>query len=296
MDLLKIKSFITVANFLSFSEAAEHLYVSQSSLSKQIISLEKELGHALFDRSKKRIALTPAGHLMLEHSQHIIHEHETLLQQLKRLNSQYVNEVKIASIPVMAHYGFTSLIGNFSKNNPNLIVAVQELEGNQIIQALENNDYDFAFMRSDAIDTDSFEAIPLYEDRLVAVLPYTHSLAQASFISINQLSEDYFLFFDPVTLVFDISYNACTRAGFKPKVIHTGTRVENIAELISSGMGVSLIMEKVIRYLNNPNIAQVPLKENITSQLSLVRKKNKPMSEAARLFWSQIEAAALNGL
>lgn len=293
MDLLKIKSFVAVASFLSFSEAAEHLYVSQSSLSKQIISLEKELGHALFDRSKKPIALTAAGHLMLEHSHHIIHEHEALLRQLKKLNTQYSSEVKIASIPVMAHYGFTSLIGNFSKTNPNLIITVQELEGNHIIQALENNDYDFAFMRSDSIDAQSFEALPLYVDHLVAVLPITHPLAQASILSITQLAQDYFLFFDPVTRVFDISYNACIDAGFKPKVIHTGTRVENIAELISSGMGVSLIMEKVISYLSNPNITQIPLKENITSQLSLVRKKNRPMTEATLLFWNEIKTACI---
>lgn len=296
MDIIKLKSFLTIANLLSFSEASEQLYVSQSSLSKQIISLEKELKCQLFDRSKKRISLTTAGNLTLIHAQTIVMEYETLLQELKKLNHDSLNLVKISSIPVMAHYGFTSLIGNFAKINPTIIINLQELEGNQIIPSLESMEYDFAFMRSDSIDKLIFESIPLYEDHLVAVLPLSHPLAEKALISISQLAQDYFLFFDPVTLIYDISYNACIHAGFKPKVIHTGTRVENIAELISSGMGISLIMEKVVTYLNNPFLSIVPLKEMITSQLSLVRKRDRKMTPSAILFWNQIKKRDFGGI
>jgi DNA-binding transcriptional LysR family regulator len=296
MDIIKLKSFMTIANLLSFSEASEQLYVSQSSLSKQIISLEKEFGYQLFDRSKKRISLTKAGNLTLNHTQTIVMEYETLLQELENLNHDYSNMVKISSIPVMAHYGFTSLIGNFAKINPTIIINVQELEGNQIIPSLESMEYDFAFMRSDSIDPLKFEFIPLYEDHLVAVLPLNHPLAKKELISISQLAQDFFLFFDPVTLIYDISYNACIHSGFKPKVIHTGTRVENIAELISSGMGVSLIMQRVVTYLNNPFLSIVPLKEVLTSQLSLVRIRDRKMNESSTLFWNQIKKGDFGGL
>ena len=71
MEIRQLQFFLTVAQTGSFSEAAEDLFISQSSLSKQIISLETELGVSLFDRSRRKIALTPAGESLLG-SAHII--------------------------------------------------------------------------------------------------------------------------------------------------------------------------------------------------------------------------------
>jgi LysR family transcriptional regulator, transcription activator of glutamate synthase operon len=65
MELKQVEYFLTIVDTGSFSTAADELYISQSSLSKQIMSLEKELGFQLFDRSKRKIVLTPAGEALL---------------------------------------------------------------------------------------------------------------------------------------------------------------------------------------------------------------------------------------
>ena len=69
MELKQIRYFLAIVEVGSFSVAADELYISQSSLSKQISALEKELGVRLFDRSKRQIALTAAGEACLKHAQ-----------------------------------------------------------------------------------------------------------------------------------------------------------------------------------------------------------------------------------
>ena len=71
MELKQVTYFLTVAELGSFSSAADHLYISQSSLSKQIMALEKELGIELFDRSKRNIVVTEAGATFRKHAQRI---------------------------------------------------------------------------------------------------------------------------------------------------------------------------------------------------------------------------------
>ena len=82
MEIKQVQYFLTVAEAGSFSVAAEDLYISQSSLSKQIIALEKELGIPLFDRSKRKIALTPAGETYLKHARNIHAEYQVLMTDL----------------------------------------------------------------------------------------------------------------------------------------------------------------------------------------------------------------------
>ncbi len=72
MEIRQVQYFLAIVRVGSFSEAAEDLYVSQSWLSKQMISLEKELGCVLFDRSKRQIVITEAGQVFYDHAQKMV--------------------------------------------------------------------------------------------------------------------------------------------------------------------------------------------------------------------------------
>jgi len=84
MEMKQVKYFLTVAELGSFSAAADNLYISQSSLSKQIMALEKELGFALFDRSKRMIVLTEAGATFRKYARRLHDEYEEMLDNLKQ--------------------------------------------------------------------------------------------------------------------------------------------------------------------------------------------------------------------
>ena len=124
MESKQVEYFLIVADTGSFSAAAQALYISQSSLSKQILALEKELDFQLFDRSKRKIALTPAGETFLKHARSLHSAYQTMLGEV----AQYKNTpaLMIVAIPVIAQYGITTCIAEFKTSHPDIQLTLEE--------------------------------------------------------------------------------------------------------------------------------------------------------------------------
>ena len=286
MTVLRLKYFLAVSQSGSFSEAAEILYTTQSSVSKQIIALEKELSAELFDRSHRKIALTPQGMVVLAHAQHILEEHAEMVKELAAFGLYDGQALSVASIPVMAHYNVPTLLASFREQCPSIRIELDEREGNDILFAMEQRQCELAFMRSDKLDCKLYEWQQLCEDRVVAVLPAGHPLASAAVLSLRHLRPEKFLLLNRNTLIYQLCVNACNEAGFQPNIVYTGTRSENIMEMVASGMGISLMMEQSARYVGARDVALVPLAEALTSTFSLVRMRRGHYTSAALALWN----------
>lgn len=289
MRLERFKYFLAVADAGSFSAAAERLYTTQSAVSKQVIALEKELGAELFDRTHRRITLTQAGQIVRSHARTIAGQCDELMAELQASQRESGGKLSVASIPVMGQYGITDLIGQFQQKHPGISMSVGELEGSEILAALEQGRYDMGFMRIEQLPDTGFEYIPLVDDVLVALLPGAHPLADEEQISLGQLQKEPFLLLNEGTLLHRMCADACERCGFVPQVAYTGTRNENISELVAMGMGVSLVMKRFCLYYRPAGVRWVPLREQIGSTIALVRPQKRHPSAAAQLFWSCIE-------
>lgn len=288
MRLDRIKYFLAVADAGSFSGAAERLYSTQSAVSKQVIALEKELGVELFDRTHRKIALTEAGQIVLSRARMIVDQCDDLLAELQASQRESGGKLSVASIPVMGQYGITDLIGRFQQKHPGISMSVGELEGSEALAALEQGRYDMVFMRIEQLPDTGYEYIPLVDDVLTALLPESHPLANAEQISLAQLQGEPFLLLNEGTLLHRMCVDACKQSGFAPRVAYTGTRNENISELVAMGMGVSLVMKRFCLYHQPAGVRWVPLREQIGSTIALVRSLKRRPSTAAQLFWNCI--------
>ena len=288
MNILRLKYFIAVAENGSFTEAAELLYTTQSSVSKQILALEKELGVRLFNRTSRKIELTPQGGIVLEHAKKLAAGYDDMMARLSAYEQTCKGYLSIASIPVMAQYRITSIFAGFNRLFPHITLNIEEMETCDIPAALENGSYDLAFMRSEMLDI-SYETTAVCRDRLAAVLPCGHRLSRKEAISLEELKDEPFLLLNKGTLLYSFCLDACKKAGFTPKVAYTGTRMENIAELVVQNMGISLMMEQAVSYLQNHDIRIIPLSEQIESCISLARLKKREMSPAAASFWKYVK-------
>lgn len=110
MDIQQILYFLEVVQSGNFSAAAENLYTTQSSVSKNIKSLEKELDVQLFDRSKRQIQLTEAGRLVLNDARAIAGAYNQLIHTVSNFQLQNQDILTIAGIPVMAQYNITGML------------------------------------------------------------------------------------------------------------------------------------------------------------------------------------------
>lgn len=288
MRLERLNYFLAVAETGSFTEAAERLYTTQSAVSKQILALEKELGVSLFDRSRRGAALTEPGQIVYSYARGITESCDKMQAAVQAYRRSAGGVLSVASIPVMGQYGITELVGNFRRSYPGVTMSVGELEGSEILSALEQGRYELAFMRAEQLPPSGYECLPLAHDVLAALLPESHPLAGEKQISLSQLKDEPFLLLNEGTLLHRMCVDACRRSGFTPRVAYTGTRNENIAELVAMGMGVSLVMEKFYLRLRPAGVRCVPLEERITSTIALVRPQKRRPTHASALFWAYV--------
>jgi len=283
MDIKQIVYFVAVVETGSFSLAAEELYISQSSLSKQIIALEKELGIKLFDRSKRKIALTEAGEMLHKHAVNLKKNYQSLLADLGEYKKS-IPSLMIAAIPVTAQYGITSYVAQFKKAYPQINFTMEERQASTILSALTQRKYDLAFVRDYNIDLNTFSILPIATDKLMVAVSCDHRLAKRKSISLKELSDENFIMFNKGTLIHELSMSACQSAGFEPRVFYTASRAASIISMLTSNSGVALIMEKVLNYYNHSDIVAIPLSQIIESKVVIAHPKDRKLSKPARTF------------
>ena len=286
MELKQVTYFLTVAELGSFSAAADHLYISQSSLSKQIMALEKELGIELFDRSKRNIVLTEAGATFRKHAQRLNDEYKVMLANLKEYKR--APSLSIVAIPVIAQYGITSYIAQFQSTFPNIQLMLEEREASTILPALNDHQFDLAFVRDNYLDVEQYHVLEVDRDKFMVTLSVKHPLATRTSISLSELANENFIMFDKGTIVHELAVDVCREAGFVPRIFYASLRVESILGLVASQSGIALIMEKIFQYHKHPDVIAIPLREIVESKIVLVYPRDKKLSIPAKNFWEFI--------
>ncbi|PKO00106.1 MAG: hypothetical protein CVU42_05030 [Chloroflexi bacterium HGW-Chloroflexi-4] len=282
MDFKQVKYFLTIVDKGGFSGAAQDLFISQSSLSKSIISLEKELGVLLFDRSKRKVALTPAGSAYLSYAKNLQQIYQDLIFDLGDFKS--VSTLKIATIPVIAQYGISNYISSFKAAHPEIPLSLDEHEASTILPRLDSHEHDLAFVRDNYLDKKQYDFLEIDQDKLLVVVSAKHQFAERTSITLSELKAENFIMFEKGTIHHEIVVDSCRNAGFEPSITYSSLRVESIVGLVASNSGISLMMEKVFNYSKHSDVVAIPLTENIESNIVLVWLKDKKTSKAAGAF------------
>lgn len=283
MDIKQIEYFVSIAETGSFSLAAEELYISQSSLSKAIIAMEKELDVKLFDRNKRKIALTDAGKIFHDHALKLKENYRSMLVDLGEYKKT-IPSLVIAAIPVIAQYGITSYVAKFKKTYPYINFTLEEREASAVWPALSQHKYDLAFVRDYNVDANVFSYFPLLTDKLMVAVSCDHRLAERTSISLAELSDENFIMFNKGTLIHELSMNACRSAGLEPRVFYATLRAASIIGMVASNSGIALIMEKVLNYYKHSDVVAIPLDETFESEIIIAYPKDRKLSKSAKIF------------
>ncbi|MCD8353284.1 MAG: LysR family transcriptional regulator [Clostridiales bacterium] len=284
METDYLKEFIVLSETGNYLQAAEELFIAQSSLSKHIKALEIELGVPLFNRTPRRVELTSYGKSFLKCAQQIVDIQYSFQRDLANKLEEKQQTLRIGSIPLMAPYRITDIIMKYQRENEHCTINLFEEESFALKEMLRKNKCDLAFIREEGDTDDEFAKFPYTSDHLVAVLPVTHPLANQPALRLEELKDENFLLLQPDSLLYSISTTACQKAGFTPNIAYTGKRAENIMDLVEKGMGVSLLMEKPILSLATQKVAIVDVTPTVSTNIYIYYKKNIPLSAAAKKF------------
>lgn len=297
MNTDTLKEFIVLAETKNFWEASERLYLNQSTLSKHIKSLECELNVKLFNRTTRRIELTNYGQVFLPFAKSIIRSEFDGTAAIKRLKNIENGLLTLGSIPSMPQYKITQLIANFQQSFPDTTIRITEDDSINLIAELENQNCEIVFLREDKasfedhfMNDENITRIPYIKDQLAALLPQSHRLSSEKAITLQQLSEDSFCLLKENTLMYQISIDACQNAGFIPDIVFTSHRIDALLDMVSNQNCVALVMDRhMMMPQNGPKQVEcpwsvVPIIPQISSQISLCYRNDKPLSKSAQLF------------
>ncbi len=284
MEINHLREFVTLAETGNFLEAADQLYSSQSTLSKHIKIIEKELGVQVFNRTTRKVGISKYGQLLLPFAKQIIDLQDQYTAVLRSSLETDQAILTIGSIAGLAQYKITDVLVSFKKSHPQSTLNIIQASSKDLKEMLQQRKCELAFIRDIEDEADEFVKIPYVTDTIVAVLPITHPLAGQKTIPLRMLADENFVLTIEQTIPYKLSIKACELSGFEPRVVYTDHEVEDLVDLVIKGMGVSLLLKQLVLYFSNPEIAIVDVSPSVTTQICLCYPKGVKLSGAAKHF------------
>jgi DNA-binding transcriptional LysR family regulator len=264
MELRHLQYFLVLAQDLNFSRAARRLHIAQPSLSQQIRQLERELETELIDRSVRPLRLTNAGQVLLRNASSIVAEAEETAREVRRAGRGEVGRLRIGYSYGGLYDLVLALLRRVRAAWPNTNLVIVQLAQGEQVPALLTRRVDVVLGRLTEPLTSEVEAMPLRDERLIAILSAHHPLARASKVCLADLGCEPFVMFprhlEPV--VFDNYIQACVTAGFTPRIGHEVSDAQTQALAIAAGLGVGLTGEHLA--LRFPDVVYVPVEPVVT--------------------------------
>lgn len=244
MDLRRLKQFVAVAEELHFGRAAAKLGLTQPPLSMAIRGLERELGVRLFERTRRSVALTPAGAVFLDEARALLARAASAADLARAAHRGEVGRLVVGYLAATAYTLMPVAVRDFVSRFPAVRLELREHTMGTQLEALQRGDIDVALMRpvpgQPAI---AFETV--MQEPMVVALPAAHSLARLARIPPKRLAPEGWVMFprDPGTIFHDLIMGFCRTAGFAPRISQEASQTHAVLGLVSAGLGVALVAE-----------------------------------------------------
>ncbi|MBF6163170.1 LysR family transcriptional regulator [Streptomyces gardneri] len=242
MELQQMRYVVAVAETNSFTRAAERCLVVQSALSHQIARLERELGARLFERTSRRVRLTPAGAAFLPAARQCLDAAERAAAEVAAAVGEVRGRLAVGLIPTVAAVDVPDALREFRLRHPHVRISLRVGASEELVEKVEQGALDVAFL---GLPTTArprgVAAQELARDRLVAVVAPDHPLAGEPTIDLRRLSTEVFVDLPAGTAGRLQSDQAFSAAGLDRDVAFEVTSADYIARLVRPGLAVAML-------------------------------------------------------
>ena len=295
LEMTRLKVFREVAMLGSFTRAAEALGYAQPSVSHHIAQLERELGAQLFERQPRRVQLTPAGQVFLDHAQSLL----VLLADAQREVAETVRSggkrLRLAAFPTAAATLMAAAAGPFRASLPDVELILTEADPPLSLPSLSAGDQDLAlaydYPALGAVQDPGLELEPLFGDHMVLALPASHPLARAGELCLAALSTERWVA-PHSCMCRDALVFACRSAGFAPHVASETNDYMAMQGLVAASVGVALLPRLAAAIARRPGVALLPLAEPAIERVTFIAtRRGAYRSPATEAFRSALRSA-----
>ena len=242
IELRHLKYFKAVAEELNYHKAAEKLFISQPGLSRQINQMEELLNTKLFERSKRKVALTNAGSYLLEEVDGILIKLESTYKQLALVDKGESGELRIGLLGSAMQQVVPEFLLKLTDRFPSVHASVDEMSNGAQIEGIKQGKLDIGFVRLAKVPK-PLKMQSVVQDTFSLVLPANHPLNTKSFKNIKQLENEHFILFssDYSPIYYDKIMSIFEDQGFSPQISHKSVHALTIFKLVECGLGVAII-------------------------------------------------------
>ena len=251
IELRAWRQFVAVAEELHFGRAAQRLHLTQPPVTQAIAQLERALGVRLFDRTRRRVALTPAGEALLPEARELLARAQALPRRARAAAAGELGRVRLAFVSTIGFEQLPRWVRDFRARCPDVVLELAEATGDVQLQALARGDIDAGLMLlARGVPPPGLAHALVAAEPLLLALPAGHALARAAAPALGRvLAEPIVLFprriapslHDAIAAL----YHAHARA---PQVAQEAIQMQTIVNLVSAGLGLAWVPRSVQQF------------------------------------------------
>jgi DNA-binding transcriptional LysR family regulator len=290
MQIESLKVFCDLTETESFTKAAQINHITQSAVSQQVSSLERQFKALLIERSKKKFRLTREGELLYKASKEIVQTYERLHSQLQELRNIISGTVRVATIYSIGLHDLPPYLKRYLKNYPTVNVHVEYRRANQVYEDVVGNVVDLGLVAYPTRDP-RLEIMPLRKEPMVVICHPEHPLAKNKTVKLSALSGQKFVAFEsdiPTRKALDKVFR---EHGVQVVPVMEFDNVETVKRAVEIDAGVSIVPRTCVKNeVEEGTLAAVEVSDvELARPLAALYKKNKVLSTAMKQFLAMLK-------
>ncbi len=274
----RLQVFHAVARHLSFTKAAEALFMTQPAVTFQVRQLEEQFNTRLFDRAQGRIALTPAGTVAFEYAERILALSSELDARLREMSGQQAGPLMIGASTTLAEYLLPRIVGEFKALHPGIVPRLF-VANSEVVQArVAERSLDLGFIEGDShLPTLAFERC--CQDELRVVCAPTHALAKEARVAPRTLAEHAYITREPGSGTREVVDHYLQKAGLAAdslQVVMEASSPEALKGLVATGLGFAIMSRAAVaKEVRLGELVEIALSPPLVRQLSVVHPRER---------------------
>ena len=296
LDITRLMTLRALAHSGTMTAAAEILHLTPSAVSQQLSLLERETGMLLTERRGRGVTLTPAGNMLVAHTERIMNVLEEANASLEQLRNDIVGELRVAAFSSVAVTLLPDTVRALRAAFPRLQVIIEEKEPQESLTALHTWQIDIALVDDLAVTLEDakarYEFIPLAVDALHVLLPANHKLAQRSSLALTDLRHEQWALDSTSSSFGHFITTLCQRAGFTPYINTHCAGFEMVAAMVASGCSISVVSGLRLAGRQLPGVSAVRLEPEVQRKIMFAHRKGGQQHPAIQAFVQEAKKIA----
>ena len=279
MTLIQMRYFYEVCRWQNITKAAEHLHVSQPTISMAMQTLEAETGLNIFQREGRKIIITPEGSKLLGKVKHILTQVDQLEEEISDM-AHNRNHIRLAMPLQLGTQFLPKILGEFRQQNPEIRLDIIESGGISALHMVEEEKLDMAFTNYETGFSQKLNYEKLFACECCLVTSREHPLAGKTSITMADIINEPLVLLDSSFFVYRMVHELFAQENCKPQVVHYSPYLHTIKNLVRTGIGCTFLTRQAV--LPRDDLAVMPMEQPFYINSGIVTKKGRQVYDDER--------------